>query len=105
MVTMRWSSGMKPLMQLSSVVFPDPVPPLTRMFRRAFVAAWSKSSMGLGTLPMRMSSSLVIGVWPNRRMDTMGPSSASGGMMALNRLPSASRASTMGFDSSIRRPT
>ncbi len=34
-----------------------------------------------------------------------GPSSASGGMIALTRLPSARRASTIGLVSSTRRPT
>jgi len=33
-----------------------------------------------------------------------GPLSASGGMIALTRLPSFNRASTSGLDSSIRRP-
>ena len=41
----------------------------------------------------------------NRRIDSTGPSSASGGMIALTREPSASRASTIGLDSSMRRPT
>ena len=40
-----------------------------------------------------------------RRMDIAGPSSASGGMIAFTREPSASRASTIGLDSSMRRPT
>jgi hypothetical protein len=38
-------------------------------------------------------------------MDIAEPSSASGGVIALTREPSASRASTMGLDSSMRRPT
>ncbi len=38
-------------------------------------------------------------------MDSSGPSTASGGMMALTREPSLRRASTMGVDSSTRRPT
>ena len=42
---------------------------------------------------------------PNRRIDSRAPSSASGGMIALTRLPSASRASTIGQVSSTRRPT
>ena len=42
---------------------------------------------------------------PKRRIDMEGPSSASGGMMALTREPSGRRASTMGDDSSTRRPT
>ena len=41
----------------------------------------------------------------NRRIDSDGPSTASGGMMALTRDPSCSRASTIGLDSSMRRPT
>ena len=40
-----------------------------------------------------------------RRIDSTGPSSASGGMIALTREPSGSRASTIGLDSSMRRPT
>ena len=37
-------------------------------------------------------------------MDIAEPSSASGGMIAFTRDPSASRASTIGLDSSMRRP-
>ena len=40
-----------------------------------------------------------------RRIDSDGPSIASGGMIALTREPSCSRASTIGDDSSMRRPT
>ncbi len=40
----------------------------------------------------------------NRLMDSSGPSTARGGMMALTREPSARRASTIGELSSIRRP-
>ena len=46
----------------------------------------------------------VIGSRPKRRMERQAPSSASGGMMALTREPSCRRASTMGEDSSTRRP-
>ena len=45
------------------------------------------------------------GTAAKRRIDRMGPSMASGGMMALTREPSGSRASTIGLDSSTRRPT
>ena len=38
-------------------------------------------------------------------MDIIGPSSATGGITALTREPSGRRASTMGLDSSMRRPT
>ena len=40
-----------------------------------------------------------------RRIDSTAPSTASGGMMALTREPSLRRASTIGLDSSTRRPT
>ena len=40
----------------------------------------------------------------NRRIDSSGPSTASGGMMAFTREPSARRASTIGELSSTRRP-
>ena len=41
----------------------------------------------------------------NLRIVTSGPESDSGGMIALTRLPSGRRASTIGDDSSMRRPT
>ena len=41
----------------------------------------------------------------NLRMVSIEPSKAIGGTTALTRLPSGSRASTMGLDSSTRRPT
>ena len=40
----------------------------------------------------------------NLRIDITTPSRARGGTMMLTRLPSARRASTMGLDSSTRRP-
>ena len=41
----------------------------------------------------------------NFRIVSAAPSSAIGGTTALTRLPSGSRASTIGLDSSTRRPT
>ena len=41
----------------------------------------------------------------NLRIEMQGPSSASGGKMMLTRLPSGRRASTIGLNSSMRRPT
>jgi hypothetical protein len=63
-----------------------------------------KSSIGLrhGAVFVRESSRS--GRAPNRRMDSFGPPSASGGTTALTREPSGSRASTIGLTSSIRRP-
>ena len=40
-----------------------------------------------------------------RRIETSGPSIANGGIIAFTREPSGRRASTIGVDSSIRRPT
>ncbi|MNV68612.1 hypothetical protein D3C71_1614770 [compost metagenome] len=41
----------------------------------------------------------------NLRIETIGPSTASGEMMALRRPPLGRRASTIGLDSSRRRPS
>ena len=46
-----------------------------------------------------------MGIFPKRRMDRIGPSTASGGMITLTREPSGKRASHIGEDSSTRRPT
>ena len=50
-------------------------------------------------------SLIVYGSRENFRIVTVGPRRASGGMIALTRLPSGRRASTIGDDSSTRRPT
>ena len=50
-------------------------------------------------------SPAVSGRAENRRIETSAPSSASGCMMALTRLPSGSRALTIGLASSILLPT
>ena len=42
---------------------------------------------------------------PKRRIDSAGPSSATGGSVAVTRLPSGRRASTIGDASSTCRPT
>ena len=48
--------------------------------------------------------SRVIVFFENLRIEMLGPSMASGGVMMLTRLPSIRRASTSGCDSSMRRP-
>ena len=48
---------------------------------------------------------MLIGTRANLRIESSEPSIASGGTTALTRLPSARRASTIGDDSSTRRPT
>jgi hypothetical protein len=105
MVTIRSRGEMKADRALSRVVLPAPVPPEMMMFSRAFTAASSSSIMaGVVAFFSTRSGGISLSV-EKRRMDRMGPSTASGGMMAFTREPSISRASTMGDDSSIRRPT
>ena len=104
-VTMRSSWGMNPDRQLSMVVLPVPVPPEMRMLSRASTMPWSTSAMSRVMARKRIRSSMVSFSLANLRMDSAGPSMASGGMMALTREPSGRRASTMGEDSSTRRPT
>ncbi len=56
-------------------------------------------------VPNRTRSSTVSGLAENFRIVITGPTSDSGGMMALTREPSGRRASTIGDDSSMRRPS
>ena len=104
MVTMRSSLGIKEESTFSVVVLPEPVPPETKTFRRASTQALRKSNISGVAVPKRMRSSTVKGLAANLRMVMTGPTSESGGMMALTREPSVRRASTMGLDSSTRRP-
>ncbi len=87
------------------VVLPLPVPPEMSTLTRAWTQADRKRTISgvMDFLATRSAASS--GVVPNRRIDISEPSRASGGMMALTRLPSGSRASTMGLVSSTRRPT
>jgi len=59
----------------------------------------------MGMAPNSTSFSRVRGFLENLRIDTEAPSMAMGAMAAFTRLPSGRRASTMGWLSSIRRPT
>ena len=86
------------------VVLPEPVPPDTKMFRRASTQARRKSNISGVAVPKRIRSSTVNGLAENFRMVMTGPIKDSGGMMALTREPSVNRASTIGLDSSMRRP-
>ena len=89
----------------SMVVLPVPVPPETIIEMRPFTAAPRTSAIGALRDPNSTSRSMEIGFLENLRIEISGPSTASGRITALTRLPSASRASTMGWDSSTRRPT
>ena len=75
------------------------------MFRRALTQAFSSSSMPSVMASFATRSSPFSAWRPKRRMESSGPSTATGGMAALTREPSGRRASTSGDDSSTRRPT
>ena len=104
-VTMRSVAGMKPESTLSRVVLPVPVPPEISRFSLARTIAPSRIASSGVSERLRTRSSILSGTVANRRIDSSGPSIASGGMIALTRDPSGSRASTIGLDSSTRRPT
>ncbi len=105
MVTTRSLSGMKDESALRSVVLPVPVPPLMSTFSLARTTAPMKPMAAGVALPMATRSLARMPAVPKRRMERMGPSMASGGMIALTRDPSGRRASTIGDVSSTRRPT
>ena len=104
-VTMRSSSGIAVESAFSSVVLPEPVPPEMRMFSSACTQRSRNSTASVVSVPSRIRSSRSSRLLLNFRIVTSGPLSESGGMMALTRLPSGRRASTIGDDSSTRRPT
>ena len=104
MVTMRSSVGMKEESTFSVVVLPAPVPPETTTLRRPRTQASRKSAVRSLSEPNLIRSFTVSGSAANLRMVSVLPSIARGGTTALTRLPSGSRASTMGEDSSTRRP-
>ena len=104
MVATRSSSGMYDDRALSSVVLPLPVPPEMITLIRAWMHAERNATIS-GVMALLAIRSLISkGRVPKRRIDSSVPSRASGGMIALTRLPSASRASTIGQVSSTRRP-
>ena len=105
MVTMRSESPMKLDTTLSRVVFPEPVPPEMSTLSLEPITAWSRSTISGVREPSSIRSSAFSGSAGKRRIESMGPSRARGGMMALTRDPSDRRASTMGLSSSTRRPT
>lgn len=105
MVTTRSSSGIKPESRLSNVVLPLPVPPEISTFSFDLISASSSCAIAGVKLWLFTMSVTVSGFTAKRRIDTSGPSIADGGMIALTREPSGRRASTIGVDSSIRRPT
>ena len=104
MVTIRSPSGMKEDNTLSRVVLPVPVPPEMMMLSRACTQACSSSAISGVRVPKPMRSWTLSGSLENLRMVSEEPLKANGGMTALTREPSSRRASTIGVDSSMRRP-
>jgi hypothetical protein len=104
MVTMRSSWGMNDDSTLSVVVLPAPVLPDTMMLSRPRTQASRNSAVRALSEPKSMRFCTVSGSAANFRIVSAEPSTASGGTTALTRLPSGSRASTIGLDSSTRRP-
>ena len=87
------------------VVLPVPVPPTTIRLILPRTRASRKTAASMVSDPRLMRSCMTRARSGNFRTVSTGPRRASGGTMALIREPSARRASTMGEDSSTRRPT
>ena len=87
------------------MVLPLPVPPDITALIFDLDIALIKVAISVVILPSFNKSCTISGLTENRRIETTGPSNASGGIMAFTREPSAKRASTIGLDSSMRRPT
>ena len=75
------------------------------MFLRTATQTARNCMMSAETEPNRIRSAASKGLRENFRIVIVGPTSDSGGMIAFTRLPSGSRASTIGELSSIRRPS
>src|SRR5437868_15544631 len=104
MVTIRSSSGTNADIALSVVVLPVPVPPEMRMLSFPFTQA-ARNCAAFGEIePKEIRSFIVYGSRENFRIVSVGPLSASGGMIALTREPSGRRASTIGDAAAARRP-
>ena len=87
-----------------TVVLPDPVPPDTIIFFLVRTQAFKNSLIVKFKALNFNRSSVIRRVLPNFLIVRVGPVKDNGGIMALIRDPSARRASTIGFDSSILLP-
>ena len=104
-MTIRSESEIAAESAFKSVVLPEPVPPEIRTFSSASTQRCRKSTVSELSVPSRIISFRSSRLLLNLRIVTSGPLSESGGITALTRLPSGRRASTIGDDSSMRRPT
>ena len=87
------------------MVLPEPVPPEMRMFIRDWTQPRMYCCISSVTASSSTSLSMSSGWATNRRIDRLGPSSDTGGIVAFTREPSGRRASSIGLLSSMRRPT
>ena len=109
MVISRSRDGMKRPSMFNVVVFPEPVPPETRMLQGAAPIPStniqsSAASRGV-SVPKRMRSTKVSGSCVCLRIVSVGPPGDAGGSVALTRLPSGSRPSNSRLSSPTLRPT
>src|SRR6266508_2312 len=101
---MRSSPGMNADIAFRVVVLPVPVPPEMRMFSFPLTQE-ARNCAAFGEIdPNEIRSFIVYGSRENFRIVSVGPRRAKGGMIAFTREPSGRRASTIGEDSSTRRP-
>ena len=100
MVTTRSPGGTCPSSALRNVVFPEEVAPLTTRLARWRTSATRSATTGSGAKAERGTPPAA-----KRRMARQGPSTATGGITAWTREPSANRASTIGLLRSTRRPS
>src|SRR5256885_4532767 len=99
---MRSSPGMNADIAFSVVVLPVPVPPETRMFSLPFTQE-ARNCAAFGEIdPNEIRSFIVYGSRANLRIVSVGPFRASGGMVALTRLPARRRAATLRGDPAVR---
>ena len=105
MVSRRSFSEMNAESALSMVVLPEPVPPEMMSVTRALTVAASTSAICGRIAPTSTSLLRLNGFLENLRIETSGPSTATGRTATLKREPSSRRASHIGCDSSTRRPT
>ena len=99
-VMMRSVVGTSAASALRSVVLPDDVAPLTSTLQRAPTMRVEQ----IGDVGRCERGQRQRRVWQTRRIVRHGPSTATGWMTAHTREPSGKRASTVGFERSIRRP-
>ena len=105
MVIMRSSEGIKLDNAFKKVVFPEPVPPLTKILYFASTHLLRKSAASPEMAPQSMRSPKLITFSGNFRIFTMGPFRAIGASTIFTREPSSSLASQMGFAESTVRFT